>query len=185
MSDQELSIALIKEFVIAGHSDLAKIKELHAAEPRLLDARLPEFDETAIEAASHMGERGIAEYLISHGATKKITTTAMLGEIGEVRERLAADPTQSQAVGAHGFTLLFHASLSGNIELMDLLYASGSRGFNTALHVSVFRDDMPMLHWLIAHGVDPTAKDFRENTALDIARAQNKSKFVRVLEASS
>ena len=183
MSDQELSMDLIKEFVIAGHSDFEKIKEMHAAEPRLLDARLPEFDETAIEAASHMGRRAIAEYLLSHGATKKITTAAMLGEIDEVRERLAADPAESQAVGAHGFTLLFHASLSGNIELMDLLYASGSRGFSTAVNVSVFRDDIPMLHWLLAHGANPTVKDFRDKTALDIAKAQDKQNFIALLEA--
>ena len=41
MSNQGLSLDLIKEFVIAAHSDLAKIKTMHAAEPRLLDARLP------------------------------------------------------------------------------------------------------------------------------------------------
>src|SRR5712691_1334986 len=63
-----------------------KVKELHEKHPALLNAKWEKFDESALEAASHMGQREIAEYLLSKGAPLVICTSSMLG----MTERVAS-----------------------------------------------------------------------------------------------
>src|SRR6266705_556018 len=59
---------MVKEFVIAGHFDLDKVKQMLAKEPGLLNATWDwgggDF-EMAIGGAGHMGRPDIANYLIS------------------------------------------------------------------------------------------------------------------------
>src|SRR5215472_13056792 len=62
---------LVFQFVVAGHGNLARVKELVAQEPKLV---LAAWDwgggdwETALGGASHTGNREIAKYLLSEGA---------------------------------------------------------------------------------------------------------------------
>src|SRR6185369_9628185 len=66
-----LPIELVKDFVIAGHGNFDKTKQLLEQEPTLLYAT---FDwgngdfETALEGAGHTGNKAIANYLIEKGA---------------------------------------------------------------------------------------------------------------------
>src|SRR5688572_28020633 len=70
---------LVKEVVGASHGNLARVKELVTARPALARAS---WDwgygdwETPIDAASHVGNRAIAELLIAHGARPTIFTAA-------------------------------------------------------------------------------------------------------------
>src|SRR5262245_57877128 len=101
----------IREFVLAGHGNLARVKEMLAAEPALLNAAYEwaaNDHETAIQAAAHVGNSAIAEYLLAQGAPLDICTAAMLGRQGEVEELIAGDPDQIGAKGAHGVTFLIH-----------------------------------------------------------------------------
>src|SRR3954463_109115 len=72
----------VKEFVIAGHGDLDKVKQMLAKEPGLLNATWDwgggDF-EMAIGGAGHMGRPDIANYLISQGGRFDIFVAAMLG----------------------------------------------------------------------------------------------------------
>src|ERR1700754_4905119 len=58
---------LVRQFVIAGHNDLEKVKLLLQQQPGLLNACWDwgggDF-ETALEGAGHMGRKDIAEYLL-------------------------------------------------------------------------------------------------------------------------
>lgn len=115
---------LVKEFVIAGHGNLERVKELLEREPGLLNASWDwgggDF-ESALEGAGHMGNREIALYLIGKGARMSIFQAAMLGQLDVVKAILAADPSQRDAKGPHGIPLLVHAEKGGAEEVVRYL----------------------------------------------------------------
>jgi len=67
----QIESALVKDFVIAGHANLDKVKEMLAAQPALINAAWDwgggDF-ETALGGASHMGRPDIAEFQLSKNA---------------------------------------------------------------------------------------------------------------------
>lgn len=103
---------LVREFVIAGHGNFEKVKELLLQEPNLLNATWDwgagDF-ETAIGGAGHMGRPDIAEFLIGKGARMDIFIAAMLGRMDIVKPTLEAYPMLKASKGPHGLTLLHHA----------------------------------------------------------------------------
>lgn len=131
----------IREVVGAAHTQFENLKKMVDARPELAKAT---WDwgfgdvESALGAASHMGRKDIAEYLISKGARPNIFTLAMLGKIGTVKSIIEAMPGIERNHGPHGFTLLFHAqmrlrnkSVSGDEklrheELVDYLVSLGT-----------------------------------------------------------
>jgi hypothetical protein len=60
-------------------------------------------------AASHVGRRDIAEFLMSHGARPDIFTYTMMGMLKSVQEIIEAVPGIQSHAGPHGITLLQHA----------------------------------------------------------------------------
>ena len=108
--------ALVEEFVGKAHGDLARVEELFAQEPALVNAA---WDwgagdwETALGAAAHMGRRDIAEFLITNGARLDIFAAAMLGQLDIVRAMILAHPAMAAAPGPHGIPLLRHAAAGG------------------------------------------------------------------------
>jgi hypothetical protein len=108
---------MVKAMVIAGHSDMAKVKELLAAEPGLLNASWDwgggDF-ESALEGAGHMGNREIALFLISQGARMSIFQAAMLGELEVVQTLIRLHPEAAKSKGPHGITLMRHAEKGGD-----------------------------------------------------------------------
>ena len=104
----------IQAVVGAAHTQFDKVKELVNARPELAKAT---FDwgfgdvESALGAASHMGRKDIAEFLIDKGARPNILTFAMLGKLGAVKSMIEDMPGIEKILGPHGFTLLFHAEM--------------------------------------------------------------------------
>ena len=96
----------------ASHGNFDKVKELVTARPELAGAS---WDwgfgdwETALGAASHVGRRDIAEFLMSHGARPDIFTYAMMGMLKSVQEIIETVPGIQSHTGPHGITLLQHA----------------------------------------------------------------------------
>ena len=121
---------LVKEFVGAGHGKLERVKEMLAAYPNLIYSRYDwgngDFEE-AIEGAGHVGNREIALYLIEKGARANIFVLTMLGETEIVKSILARFPAMIQSLGAHGFTLLHHATRGGDTarELLEYVKEKG------------------------------------------------------------
>ena len=107
-----LNADLVRSFVIAGHGDLEKVKQLLAQEPGLLNACWDwgggDF-ETAIEGAGHTGSKDCANYLLSQGARMNIFCAAMLGKLDILQGFLAAFPDLKDSKGPHGLQLLHHA----------------------------------------------------------------------------
>ncbi len=164
----------IREFVIAGHGNLTKVQAMLADEPALLNAAQewrPGDTETAVQGASHVGNRAITEYLLAQGAPQAIYTAAMLGNRQEVEAILATDPAAIDTRGAHGIPLLAHAVFSGDVGLVSLLVERGATaGDSMALSNAVGRQDVKMVRWLLEN-TDPDLawKNFQGNTVLDTA----------------
>jgi len=108
--------ALAREMVGVSHGNVARVRELLDAHPALAKAA---WDwgygdwETALGAASHMGNRDIAELLLARGAGPTIFSAAMLGELEAVKAFVAARPSITRTRGPHGITLMAHAKAGG------------------------------------------------------------------------
>jgi len=107
---------LVSGVVFVAHTDLDAVVELVTARPHLARATVDwGFGdwESALGAASHMGRRDIAEFLIGNGARPDIFSAAMLGQLAVVRALVAASPGVQRIPGPHGITLLAHARAGG------------------------------------------------------------------------
>ena len=103
---------MVSGIVGASHGNFDKVKEMVNARPELAGAA---WDwgfgdwETALGAASHVGRRDIAEFLIANGARPDIFTYAMMGMLKSVQEIIETVPGIQTHGGPHGITLLQHA----------------------------------------------------------------------------
>ncbi len=128
----------VKEFVGAGHGNLVRVKEMLLEIPTLLYATWDwgggDF-ETAIEGAGHVGNKEIANFLISTGARTNLFVLTMLGKTTIVKSYLEAFPQYLTARGPHGLTLLHHANKGGDDakELLDYFQSKGLKETKAAL----------------------------------------------------
>jgi len=120
-----IAAELVNEFVRKAHSDVNRVKELLAQEPKLVNACWDwgggDF-ESALGAAAHTGRREIAELLLDNGARMDIFAAAMLGHIDVVKAAITAHPQSRNAPGPHGIPLLAHAKMGGEKALPVLEY---------------------------------------------------------------
>jgi ankyrin repeat protein len=166
-SDQEL----VEQFVLSAHGDLVTVQDLHSQHPELLNTKWEKFDENALEAAGHMGRRDIAGYLLENGAPMTIYSAAMLGKEDLVATFLRENPSLARTPGVHGFSVLYHAALSGKVEIAELLLAQeGDVGQDAALHAAILGDHIAMATWLLAHGANVNGLNFEGKMPLQIAR---------------
>lgn len=107
---------LARDMVTVAHFDLKRVKALAEARPSLARAA---WDwgfgdwESALGAASHMGNRAIAEYLISQGARPSLFSAAMLGQLEVVKAFTTAQPGVQRIRGPHSISLLAHSKAGG------------------------------------------------------------------------
>jgi hypothetical protein len=123
-------VDIVKEFVIAGHGKLDRVKEMLEQYPNLIYSRYDwgngDFEE-AIEGAGHVGNKEIANWLIEKGARPNLFVLTMLGETAIVKAAIEKYPPLLYAKGAHGLTLLHHATKGGESakELLDYFQMKG------------------------------------------------------------
>jgi hypothetical protein len=106
----------VKEAVTASHGNAARIRELVERQPALARASMDwGFGdwETCIDAAAHVGNRPIADLLLTHGARPTIFSAAMMGQLDAVKALVAARPGIQRTLGPHGITLMAHAKAGG------------------------------------------------------------------------
>ena len=132
---------LARQIVGESHRNLAKVSELVAADPELVNAC---WDwgggdyETPLGAAAHTGQREIARFLLDGGARLDIFAATMLGLLDVVRAAIETEPTTRYALGPHGIPLLQHA-IAGGEE------AQGVRDYLEALYAAdTQRRDLPL-----------------------------------------
>jgi ankyrin repeat protein len=188
MSNQETDslTGQIRQFVIAGHGDLNRVKQMLADNPELLNAGYKWTDndtETAVQAAAQVGNKPIAEFLLEKGAPLHICTAAMLGRRDEVERRIKLDPTQAKATGAHGIPLLAHAAFSGDLALVQFVFNNGATsGANLALQNAIMREDVETVKWLLDNvQLDLNAKNFQGKTPIQMAVERKNEKIAQLL----
>lgn len=121
---------VVREMVGASHGNVARVRELLAGRPALANAS---WDwgygdwESALGAASHVGNREIATLLLTAGARPSIFSAAMLGQLDVVKAFIVASPGIQKTRGPHGITLLAHARAGGDAaaEVVKYLTALG------------------------------------------------------------
>jgi hypothetical protein len=123
-----LEAEAVKDFVIAGHGNLDKVKEMLKATPGLLNATWDwgggDF-ESALGGAGHMGRHDIADYLIGEGARADIFIHTMQGDLDVVKSMLGKYPNLKDSKGPHGIPLKTHAEKGGEASKEVLDYLEG------------------------------------------------------------
>ena len=123
--------AVAREIVSVSHGNVARVRELVSGSPALAKAS---WDwgygdwETALGAASHVGNREIADVLLKAGAPPTIFSAAMLGHLPVVQAMIAASPGIQRTKGPHGIPLLDHAKFGGATEVVKYLETLGDAG---------------------------------------------------------
>jgi ankyrin repeat protein len=162
---------LVARFVGNAHGNLDVVKQMLSEHPELLNAVWQAVNETAIQAATQTGQREIAEFLIARGAPVDICTAAMLGDVRRVDSMLAQDSALAHARGSHDYPVLYHAALSGNPDVAELLKQyGGGEGMEFALHAAVLSGKPEMVIWLLANGArDVNVPNYEGKTPLTVA----------------
>jgi hypothetical protein len=127
---------VVAEVVGVSHFNEQRVKELVKAYPELVNAC---WDwgfgdwESALGAASHVGQRGIAEFLLAQGARIDIFAAAMLGMTDVVKGFVAAQPGSQRTLGPHGIPLLAHAKAGGKPAADTVAYLESLGDAGTGL----------------------------------------------------
>ena len=166
---------LTREMVSVSHGNVKRVRELVEAHPALAKAA---WDwgfgdwETALGAASHVGNREIAEYLIAKGAHPTIFSAAMLGHLETVKAFIIAQPGVQRIAGPHSISLLQHAK-AGKTEAEPVLrYLEKLGDAGPAPAVPITTEEMTALAGTYVFGSG--AKD-----VIEIAVVKNSLQFQR------
>ncbi len=173
-TNSPLSNDIIREFVIAGHGNLEKVRKMLEENPELLNAPYAwsETDhETAIQGAAQVGSATIATYQLERGAPLEICTATMLGRRDEVEKRISDRSDSINSKGAHGIPLLPHSAWSGDLELVRFLFRNGAKtGSSFALHNAVTRGYYHLVVWLVENASpDLNSNNFQGKSPLSVA----------------
>lgn len=119
---------LARATVGASHRDLTRVQELVERHPALARAAIDwGFGdwESCLDAASHTGNKAIADFLLTHGARPTIFSAAMMGQLDVVKAFVAARPGVQRNLGPHGLTLMWHARQGGADAAPVVRYLTG------------------------------------------------------------
>lgn len=120
----------VKAIVTEAHRSLSNVQKLIEETPLLSNASWDwgggDF-ETPLQAAAHIGQPKIAEFLLAHNARPDLHAAAMLGLLDTIKAAFAANPKTHEIPGPHGFTLLHCARAGGGQAkpVYDWLIAQG------------------------------------------------------------
>jgi ankyrin repeat protein len=117
----------------------------------------------------------MARFLLEKGARIDAFCAAMLGKREVVAALVAADPEVVNARGPHGYSLLYHAAISGDVamaEVLDPRVSNRERDFNQSLSAAVRDGHVEMTRWLLEKGVtNPNQEDALGKRPLPLALA--------------
>ena len=158
---------LVREMVMVSHFDLKRVQQFVDAKPSLARAA---WDwgfgdwESALGAASHMGNRPIADYLLSRGARPSLFSSAMLGHLDVIKAFITAQPGTERIRGPHSISLLAHAKAGGEAArpVYDYLASLGDADSEPPIPLSQSDLDAILGHYPFGPGendrIDVTAE---------------------------
>ena len=167
---------LVQEMVVVAHGNVARVKELVGRQATLAKAT---WDwgfgdwETALGAASHVGNREIAELLLSNGAHPTIFSAAMLGQLEVVKAFVAASPGIQRTRGPHSISLTLHAVAGGAGARSVVEYLKSIDGADDKPAVQPLTDaDVAKLTGTYTFGVTPSDR-------VEVSTSKNQLQFGR------
>lgn len=167
---------LVQEMVVVSHGNVARVKELVGRQATLAKAT---YDwgfgdwETALGAASHVGNREIAEFLLAHGAHPTIFSAAMLGQLEVVKAFVTAAPGIQRTRGPHSISLMSHAVAGRDAARSVVEYLKTVEGADEKPSTQPLTDaDVAKLIGIYTFGVTPAdrVEITATNNQLQIAR---------------
>src|SRR6266567_1558220 len=173
------------QFARVAHFSFDQVKKLHQEHPALLNTRAT-WDESAIEAASHMGLTEMAQWLADQGACISTCTAVLLGLTDRVREAVTLDPKSVYERGAHDIAILAYTAYGREkAEMAEILLKAGAsvhgKALNlTTLHLAASKGQMDLATVLLDHGADVNAAVKARGkivTPLDLAIQAKQSKM--------
>ena len=175
----------VKDFITACHARPNVVSDLLNDEPQLVRASTDWGEgnwENGLEAAGHMGNREIAELLLSRGVTHTIFSAAMLGE-RKLVESNPVSPDAASTPGVHGISLIYHVAISGDTDMADIVQSTtDAPGKDEALHPAVKFAHIDMVAWLIENGAQNlSVHNFQNRTPLYVALESDQSDIVSLL----
>ena len=175
---------LIGSFVMPCHFSIEKASEVLKQDRRLVNARNRSTDEAGIEAASHTGATSVAQWLLGNGAPYTLHCSVMMGHLPAARSFFELDREQATRPGAHGIPIMFHAAISGSIEMAELLEEyGGAQDYSWALCGAAGWIWPEMTEWMLGRGADVNFVS-QQKTPLDWAeRPDNNEAVINILRA--
>lgn len=183
----------VNRFVGVSHGDFETVKSMTEEIPQLVNC-LRDWGngdfESAINAASHVGNRQIAEFLLEKGARLDCFAATMLGLTSVMKEMLKCYPNLHEVRGAHGIPMIMHA-IFGRESADDVFYLLLEAGADvnamsnikmTPLMAATRVNRVSMVKLLLEKGSDPAQTDDKGLTALAIAEKQEFPDIVAVLK---
>jgi len=167
---------LVQEMVVVAHFNLTRVKELVDRHATLAKAT---WDwgfgdwETALGAASHVGNRDIAELLLANGAHPSLFSAAMLGQLDVVKSYVAASPGVQRTRGPHSISLMAHALAGGPRAQPVVDYLTSIAGADDQPPVKPLTDaDVARLSGIYTFG-------FMAADRVEISAVKNQLQFAR------
>lgn len=176
----------INEFARLAHSDVERVKHLLKLAPSLVHGRAT-WDESAIEAASHMGLTALARHLADHGAAVSTCTATLMGLRDRVAALLKDDPACVRERGAHDIAILAYTAYGEEKpELADLLLRAGAGVQEgalgmTTLHLAASKGYVALAEVLLTHGADVNAAG--RGTPLALATKAKQDRMIDFLKS--
>lgn len=173
----------VPEIVLKAHSDLEAVKRLAEAEGADLEARGPD-GETPLQAASHMGRKDIAAFLLSKGARLDPYGAALLGMRAELAGFLQEDPELLQRPGVHkAFPVLFMALTGGHVELSRWLIEQGAPlpERSPLIHAAAGSGRPELVTMLLEKGATANIGGFKGLTPLHVAARSGHLEVAKLL----
>jgi ankyrin repeat protein len=175
---------LADEFVGLVHDDPQEALVRFERSPRLARATAS-WGETALQAASHLGQRHLLAGFMEAGAVPDIFAACALGDMRAAEAFLPF--SRPGVLGVHRLPLLHFAVVSRDPAMLDMLLDAGvalhPRGASLSpLHSAVAAGSVPMIRALVEAGVDRSMTDAFGATALDWAYdVEDKGSILAVL----
>ncbi len=169
-------LALAREMVGASHANFEKVQALVAARPSLVTAAVDwGFGdwEDALGAASHVGNRQIAEFLLANGARPTLFSAAMLGQLDVVKAFLTALPGAQKITGPHSISLLAHAKAGGKAAEAVYQYLESLGDADSPPRQVLSPDDLEALPGVYTFGPGATER-------IEIAQRNGQLRFLRL-----
>ena len=182
MTDADQSV--VEELVGNAHGNIARVRELLDVHPAALNLRAP-WNESAIEAATQMGDKPIIELLIARGAPVDFFTACVLGRMDDVQAELEADPSRVNARGVHDLPALYFAAIGGDIEIAKRLLDAGADVNAKAeaaapIHGGVMGGSAEMVRLLLEHDADQSLPDYKGRGARELTEDMDRSEIANL-----